>query len=104
MMWLHPQLLMSGLEPESCGVLHRDGFAQPRPGRRLHCPAALQLDQMRPGQIQDAANRNVPILLPIGVIENHGYHLPCGVDLVCARAVCELAAQRTEAIVAPPLS
>ena len=33
-----------------------------------------------------------------------GYHLPIGVDLVCSRGVCELAAQKTEAIVAPPLS
>ena len=97
-------LIISGRAPDSCGVLHRNGYAQPLPGRRVHCPNALQLDQMRPSQIQDAAKRGVPVLLPIGVIENHGYHLPVGVDLVCARAVAELAAQKTEAIIAPPLS
>jgi creatinine amidohydrolase/Fe(II)-dependent formamide hydrolase-like protein len=71
------------LVPDDLGDLKR-GCAHPLPGRRVHCPRAAQLDQMRPGQIQDAAARGVPILLPIGVLENHGYHLPCGVDLVCA--------------------
>ena len=70
----------------------------------LHCAASRQLDQMRPAEIQAAAAAGVPVLVPIGVLENHGYHLPCGVDLVSARAVAELASQLTEAVVAPPLS
>jgi creatinine amidohydrolase len=80
------------------------GSAEPPPGRRVHCPTSKQLDQMRPAEIQAAAAAGVPVLLPIGVLENHGYHLPCGVDLVSARAVAELASQLTEAVVAPPLS
>jgi creatinine amidohydrolase/Fe(II)-dependent formamide hydrolase-like protein len=62
------------------------------------------LEEMRPLEIQDATARNVPLLLPVGVLENHGYHNPCGLDLLCCRGTCELVAERIEAVVAPPLS
>ena len=64
-------LTRSGQEPPPTDELKR-GYAQPQPGRRTHCPGARQLDQMRPAEIQDAAKRGVPVLLPIGVLENHG--------------------------------
>ena len=62
------------------------------------------LEEMRPLEIQDAAARDVPLLLPVGVLENHGYHNPCGLDLLCSREVAELVSDRIEAVVAPPLS
>jgi creatinine amidohydrolase/Fe(II)-dependent formamide hydrolase-like protein len=64
----------------------------------------VKLEEMRPLEIQDAIRRRVPLLLPVGVLENHGYHNPCGLDLLCARGVSELVAERIEAVVAPPLS
>jgi len=41
-------------------------------------------------------------LLPIGVIEKHGPHLPLGTDVMAARATAARAAQREYAVVFPP--
>ncbi|OQA86051.1 MAG: Creatinine amidohydrolase [Lentisphaerae bacterium ADurb.Bin242] len=35
---------------------------------------------MRPEQIRDAIQRNLPAVLPLGVVEYHAEHLPVGVD------------------------
>ena len=59
----------------------------------------VKLEEMRPLEIQDACARDVPLLLPVGVLENHGYHNPCGLDLLCCRGTCELVAERIEAVV-----
>jgi creatinine amidohydrolase len=42
----------------------------------------MQFDRMRPGQIAEAAAAGLPVVLPIGVMEYHGEHLPAGVDLL----------------------
>lgn len=42
----------------------------------------MQYQHMRPSQIADAIARNFPVVLPIGVMEYHGPHLPAGVDLL----------------------
>jgi creatinine amidohydrolase len=41
-------------------------------------------------------------LLPFGIIEKHGPHLPLGTDLINARYVAEKAAQQEYAVVFPP--
>lgn len=43
------------------------------------------------------------LLLPCGTIEQHGYHLPLGVDKLLPTRVCAEAATRMDAIVADPL-
>ena len=40
-------------------------------------------------------------VLPIGVLEKHGNHLPVGADMFAARAFCERAAQLEPAVVFP---
>jgi creatinine amidohydrolase len=42
----------------------------------------MQFDRMRPGQIAEAVAAGLPVVLPIGVMEYHGQHLPAGVDLL----------------------
>ncbi len=42
----------------------------------------MQFDRMRPEQIAQAVKAGVPVVLPIGVMEYHGEHLPAGVDLL----------------------
>lgn len=42
----------------------------------------MDYDRLRPHQIADAIARNLPVVLPIGVMEYHGEHLPAGVDLL----------------------
>ena len=41
-------------------------------------------------------------VLPIGVIEKHGPHLPLGTDVMAARAAAIRAAEREYAVVFPP--
>jgi creatinine amidohydrolase len=58
-------------------------------------------------QIEDAARAGAIVLLPIGVIEEHGPHLPLGVDVygacICAeRSRFELNKKGLESIIAPP--
>ncbi len=42
----------------------------------------MQFDRMRPHQIAEAVAAGTPVVLPIGVMEYHGQHLPAGVDLL----------------------
>ena len=42
-------------------------------------------------------------VIPVGSVEQHGFHLPLGTDSMVAIRLAEDAAQRTNAIVTPPL-
>ena len=42
----------------------------------------MQFDRMRPDQIAAAIAAGTPVVLPVGVMEYHGAHLPAGVDPV----------------------
>ena len=44
---------------------------------------------MRPGQIQGAAKRGVPLIFASGVVEYHGPHLPVGVDYLIPASILE---------------
>jgi creatinine amidohydrolase/Fe(II)-dependent formamide hydrolase-like protein len=65
----------------------------------------MKLEEMRSGEIATAAARGVPLILPVGVLEWHGWHNPIGVDLLCSREIAELTAERLgECVVAPAIS
>ena len=54
----------------------------------------MRLELMRPHQIRAAIAANIPAVLPIGVQEYHGEHLPVGVDLLAVtRSVERLEAE-----------
>ncbi len=58
-------------------------------------------------EIEKAAERNLPVLIPIAVIEEHGPHMSSGIDtylgyLICKEIRCELKKQGVEALIAPP--
>lgn len=58
---------------------------------------------MLPYQIREAIEKNVPVVLPLGVVEYHGEHLPLGVDAYVAIEVLERVEKRhPEMIVLPP--
>jgi len=40
----------------------------------------MQYELMLPAQIRDAIDANWPVVLPLGVLEYHGEHLPVGLD------------------------
>ena len=49
----------------------------------------MQFERMRPDQLQAAIQAGLPFVLPIGVMEYHGRHLPAGVDLIAVTGVLE---------------
>lgn len=59
----------------------------------------MRFERMRPDQLRAAQAAGVPFVLPIGVMEYHGAHLPAGVDLL---AVTEVLARLGDAVVVLP--
>lgn len=49
----------------------------------------MDFARLRPHQLQEAIAANTPVVLPIGVMEYHGAHLPAGVDLLAVTGVLE---------------
>jgi creatinine amidohydrolase len=63
--------------------------------------------EMTAAVIEAAARRNAAVLLPIGVMEAHGPHLPIGTDAFIALQLCRLtqkyaARHGKETLIAPP--
>src|SRR5699024_5806251 len=46
---------------------------------------------------------NPVVLLPIGALEQHGYHMSMNVDVLLPTAVCERVAKKAGALVAPAI-
>ena len=61
----------------------------------------MYLKYMRPAQIRDAVERDLPVMLPIGCVECHGYHLPVGCDTIIVEEVARRTEQRIECVIAP---
>jgi creatinine amidohydrolase len=62
------------------------------------------LQERRWQEIQQYRDRGAGLaIIPVGSVEQHGYHLPLGTDSMVAIRLAEDAAQRTNAIVTPPL-
>ena len=62
----------------------------------------MQFARMRPHQLQAAIAANTPVILPIGVMEYHGGHLPAGVDLLAVTEVLDRLGDRI--ITLPPFA
>ena len=62
----------------------------------------MRFERMRPDQLQAAVEGNVPFVLPIGVMEYHGRHLPSGVDLIALTGVLDRLGD--EIVVLPPFA
>lgn len=59
----------------------------------------MDFARLRPHQLQAAIAANTPVVLPVGVLEYHGQHLPSGVDLL---AVTETLARLGHGIITLP--
>lgn len=64
----------------------------------------IWLQDMKWKDVEEALSqgRNI-IIVPIGSLEQHGYHLPLGSDTYVSIALAEDAALKTGAIITPPL-
>ena len=49
----------------------------------------MRYERMRPDQLRAAIAADLPVVLPIGVMEYHGAHLPAGVDLLAVTEVLD---------------
>ncbi len=63
----------------------------------------MKLHHMRPEQVQAAAARNAPVLIPSGVIEYHGPHLPIGTDFLIVQSLVDAIEEKTDVVAAPPV-
>lgn len=61
----------------------------------------MYLTYMRPAQIRDAVERDLPVIVPIGCVECHGHHLPVGCDTLIVEEVARRVERRIECVVAP---
>ncbi|WP_306053877.1 creatininase family protein [Natronococcus wangiae] len=54
-------------------------------------------------EIEAALERTSTLLVPVGATEQHGHHLPLGVDVYMPEAIGERVAERSPALLAPPI-
>jgi len=62
----------------------------------------MRFERMRPGQIRQAVAAGMPFVLPIGVQEYHGEHLPVGMDLLAVTEALERLGDRV--VILPPFA
>ena len=63
----------------------------------------MQYLKMLPYQIREAIDANVPVVLPLGVVEYHAEHLPLGVDcFTCIEIISRVEKRHPEMVVLPP--
>ena len=61
------------------------------------------MEHMTVEDMQEALARTRTVLVPLGVTEQHGYHLPLSTDVHTAYQTARRVSERTGAVVAPPL-
>ena len=64
---------------------------------------SVQMQFMRPGQLEAAARKFPVVYVPFGLIEWHGKHLPLGNDALKAHAILVKTAERFGGVVYPPV-
>jgi creatinine amidohydrolase len=65
--------------------------------------AAVQMQFLRPGQLEKALREFPVVYVPFGLIEWHGRHLPLGNDALKAHAILVKTAERFGGVVYPPV-
>jgi len=63
----------------------------------------VQMQLMRPGQLEAAARRFPVVYVPFGCVEWHGRHLPLGTDALKAHGILVKCAERFGGVVYPPV-
>lgn len=61
------------------------------------------LPHMTVPEVEDLLTRTDMVIIPVGAIEQHGYHLPLGTDFLNGVERCKLLAQQRDVLVAPIL-
>lgn len=61
----------------------------------------MRYELMLPHQIRDAIARNLPVVLPLGVLEYHGEHMASGMDTLAVVKMLELVEAEMEIVILP---
>ncbi|MBM4034010.1 MAG: creatininase family protein [Planctomycetes bacterium] len=64
---------------------------------------SVQMQFMRPGQLEEAARKFPVVYVPFGLIEWHGRHLPLGNDALKAHGILVKCAEKFGGVVYPPV-
>ena len=62
----------------------------------------MRFEMMLPHQIRDVIARNVPVVLPLGVLEYHGEHMAVGMDTLAVIKTVERLEKEREIVILPP--
>ena len=66
-------------------------------------PVAHRLATMTWQEVESALSETRTLLIPVGSTEQHGHHLPLGVDVYMPEAIAERVAAETGCLLAPPV-
>jgi len=61
-------------------------------------------EKMTVREVRAYLERRQSVIVPLGVTEQHGYHLPLCTDMLCARETARRVGERAGMIVAPPIN
>lgn len=64
---------------------------------------SFYMEKAYPREAEKAKKEGFSVLLPIGTMEYHSTHCPYGCDTLVAQGVCEKVAEKTSAMVLPPV-
>ena len=64
----------------------------------------VAVDRLSWVQFRDRVASGAIVIVPVGALEQHGHHLPLGVDAILATAIAERVARRVDGIVAPTIT
>ncbi|MBP3627272.1 MAG: creatininase family protein [Clostridia bacterium] len=62
------------------------------------------LQNMKPLELKEAVDKNIPLMVSVGSIEYHGSQLPLGTDLLIIEGLLRELEKKTEIVVAPPFT
>ena len=63
----------------------------------------MRLEKMYPDILDEARKKNIPVFIPVGVMEYHCNHLPLGTDTQTPLYLLERLEQERDIIIAPPV-
>lgn len=65
---------------------------------------AYYIENLTVNELQEALTKTTTVIIPIGVVEQHGFHLPLVTDIIGAVSIPQLAGDRLNAVVAPSVN
>jgi creatinine amidohydrolase len=65
---------------------------------------AYFIEKMSVSSLKDAMTKTKTVIIPVGVVEQHGFHLPLSTDILNATMPLKLAGERLNAVVAPAVN